>query len=108
MVTLKIKGTACCLFNYNYTVVTTSHGITSLALAVIPQLGIYAMGGYKVFVYIVQATNIPLITLCGHSVKLALLLYLMAACGVAAHVWECSATNCHAFDQYSFLHYKFC
>ena len=32
MVTLKIKGTTCCLYSV-YTVVITSHGITSLALA---------------------------------------------------------------------------
>ena len=42
MVRVKIKDTACCLYNV-YTVVTTSHDITSLALAVIhvlvPQLG---------------------------------------------------------------------
>ena len=44
MVTVKIKGTACCLY-YVYTVVTTSHGITSLALAVIPQLGSYTTAG---------------------------------------------------------------
>ena len=49
MVTVKIKGTACGLYN----VYTTSHGIASLALAVIPQLGSYIMGGYKVLVYIV-------------------------------------------------------
>ena len=55
MVTVKIKGTARGLYNV-YTVVTTSHGTTSLALAVIPQLGSYTMGGYKVLVYIVQAT----------------------------------------------------
>ena len=44
MVTVKIKGTACCLYNV-YTVVTTSHGITSLALAVISQLGNYPTAG---------------------------------------------------------------
>ena len=44
MVTVKIKGTVCGLYNA-YTVVTTSHGITSLALAVIPQLGSYTMAG---------------------------------------------------------------
>ena len=32
VVRVKIKGTACCLYNV-YTVVTTSHGITSLALS---------------------------------------------------------------------------
>ena len=55
MVTVKIKGTAYCLYNV-YTVVTTSHGITSLALAVIPQLGSYTMRVYKMLVSIVQAT----------------------------------------------------
>ena len=58
MIRVKIEGTACCVYNV-YTVVTTSHGITSLALAVIPQLENYSTGGYKVFVYgIVQATYI--------------------------------------------------
>ena len=37
VVRVKIKGTARCLYNV-YTVVTTSYGITSLALALIPQL----------------------------------------------------------------------
>ena len=55
MVTVKIKGATCGLYNV-YTVVTTSPGIASLALAVIPQLGSYTMGGCKVLVYIVQAT----------------------------------------------------
>ena len=58
MVTVKIKGTACSLYNV-YTVVTASHGITAwlwYIRAVIPQLGSYTMGSYKVFVYIVQAT----------------------------------------------------
>ena len=55
MVRVKIKGTACCLYSVD-TVVTTSHGITSLVLAVIPWLGSYTMGGYEVLVYTVQAT----------------------------------------------------
>ena len=44
MVTAKIKGTAYGLYNV-YTLVTNSHGITSLALAVIPQLGSYTTAG---------------------------------------------------------------
>ena len=63
VVTLKIKGTAHCPYNV-YTVVTISHGIYNFpgsgsyttARAVIPQLGSYTTGRYKVFVYIVQAT----------------------------------------------------
>ena len=43
-VTVKIKGTACSLYNV-YTVLTTSNGITSLTLAVIQQLGGYSMAG---------------------------------------------------------------
>ena len=46
MVRLKIKGAACGVYKV-YTVVTTSQGITALALAVIP-LGSYTIGGYKV------------------------------------------------------------
>ena len=53
MVTVKIKGTACCLYN-----VYTSHGITSLALAVIQQLGSYTMWEYKVLVYTVQEEEV--------------------------------------------------
>ena len=56
MVTVKIKG-ACSLFNV-YTVVTAGHGITDwlwYIRTVIPQLGSYTMGSYKVLVYIVQA-----------------------------------------------------
>ena len=51
MVTVKIKGTSCCLYNV-YTVVTTSHGITAMtwqlyhSWAVIPWLDSYTMGGY--------------------------------------------------------------
>ena len=55
MVTVKIKGTTCSL----YTKVTASHGITAwlwYIRAVLPQLGSYTMGSYKVLVYIVQAT----------------------------------------------------
>ena len=58
MVTVKIKGTACSLYNV-YTVVTASHGITVrlwYIREVIPWLGSYTMGSYKVLVYIVQAT----------------------------------------------------
>ena len=44
MVTVKIKGTAYSLYSV-YTVVTTSHDITSLALAVIPQQGSYTTAG---------------------------------------------------------------
>ena len=58
MVTVKIKGTACSLYNV-YTVVTASHGITArlwYIREVIPWLGSYTMGSYKVLVYIVQAT----------------------------------------------------
>ena len=51
------KGMAYCLYNV-YTVVTTCHGITSLAQADIPQLGSYTMGEYEVLVYVVQATYI--------------------------------------------------
>ena len=47
MVRVKIKGAACGLYKV-YTVVTTSQGMTALALAVIPQLGSYTMGRYKV------------------------------------------------------------
>ena len=53
MVTVKIKGTACSLYNV-YTVVTASHGIAAwlwYIREVIPWVAIY-----KVLVYIVQAT----------------------------------------------------
>ena len=58
MVTVKIKGTACSLYNV-YTVVTTSHGITAwlwYIREVIPWLQSYTMVSYKVLVYIVQAS----------------------------------------------------
>ena len=59
MIREEIKDTTCCLYNV-YTVVTTSHGISSLALAVLArQLNhscSYITGEYKVLVYIVQAT----------------------------------------------------
>ena len=58
VITIKIKGTACSLYNV-YTVITASHGITAwlwYIREVIPWLGSYTMGSYKVLVYIVQAT----------------------------------------------------
>ena len=61
MVRVKIKGAACGLYKL-YTVVTTSHGITALALAIIPQPGSYTTAGKLYYgrvqgvVYIVQAT----------------------------------------------------
>ena len=56
MVTLKILGTVCCL--YNIIIHSSNHQpwYNCLVRAVIPQLGSYTMGGYKVFVHIVQTT----------------------------------------------------
>ena len=53
MVTVKIKDTACSLYNV-YTVVTASRGITAWLWCI--RAVIYTMGSYKVSVYIVQAT----------------------------------------------------
>ena len=49
MVTVKIKGTACC-------VVTASHGIIAMTRQLYHSQGSYTIGGYKVLVYTVQAT----------------------------------------------------
>ena len=61
MVTVKIKGTTCCLYNV-YTVVTTSYGITAVTRQIYHRQGTYTTAGQlyhgKVqgVVYIVQAT----------------------------------------------------
>ena len=82
MVTVRIKGTACSVYNV-YTVVTASHGITAwlwYIRAVIPQLGSYTMGSYKVLVYIVLV-----IVQATYTIALSWFIELHARCACLNH-----------------------